>query len=94
MKVYSSAEHWIECGKVYLTAHGYTASTFERFRATTRRFLAFLRRRRVRIETAHSSHLSSFLEAERRQFRRRHGRDPQAGGWRVHRTAPIHLLFR
>lgn len=94
MKACSSVEDFVERGRVHLTAHGYTDSTFERFRATTRRFLAYLKRRRLAIETARSSDLSSFIEAERRQFRRRNGRDPQAGGWRVHRTAPIHLLFR
>ena len=77
-----------------ITAAALTDSTFERFRATTRRFLAFLKRRHLDISTAPCSHLTSFLEAERRRFRRRHGRDPLTGGWRTHRTAPIHLLFR
>lgn len=89
-----STEPWVERGRAYLTAHGYTDSTFTRFRAATRRFLAYLKRRHLDIGTAQSSHLSSFLEAERRRFRRRHGRDPHAGGWRTHRTASIHLLFR
>ena len=78
----------------YLDAHRYAASTKERYRGTARRFLLFLARRRSDITTAHRSQLDSFLAADHRCFRRRYGRDPQTGGWRRHRTAPIHLLFR
>lgn len=94
MTRFDSAEPWVERGRAHLTAHGYTADTFKRFRATTRRFLAFLQRRRVDISTAQCSHVRSYLEAERRRFRLRHGRDPNAGGWPKCHTAPIHLLFR
>jgi integrase/recombinase XerD len=89
-----SSEPWVERGKAHLVAHGYAVETFKHFRATTRRFLAFLRRQHVDISSAQCSHVSSYLEAERRRFRRRHGRDPNAGGWSTRHTAPIHLLFR
>lgn len=89
-----SSEPWVACGRAYLTKRGYTDCSFKRFRAVTRRFLAFLRRRRVDISIAQCSHVSSFLEAERRRYRRRHGRDPHAGGWPTRLTATIHLLFR
>lgn len=89
-----STESWVERGRNYLAAHGYAADTFKVYRATTRRFLAFLTLRRVCITNARRSHVSLFLEAERRRFRRHHGRYPDAGGWTKRFTAPIHLLFR
>ena len=94
MTYFDSAEPWVERGRAHLAAHGYTVETFKRFRAKTRRFLAFLQRRRVDISSAQCSHVSSYLAAERRRFQRRHGRDPNAGGWLTRHAAPIHLLFR
>ena len=89
-----STESWVERGRDYLTTHGYAPDTLKVYRATTRRFLAFLKRRRVDISVACPSHVSSFVQAERRRFRRRHGRYPDPGGWTKRFTAPIHLLFR
>jgi len=37
MTPFYSDEPWVERGRVYLAAHGYTVETFKRFRATTRR---------------------------------------------------------
>ena len=66
-----STESWVERGRDYLVAHGYAADTFKVYRATTRRFLAFLTLRRVGITNARRAHVSSFLEAERRRFKLR-----------------------
>ncbi len=91
----SSVESWIRKVHAHLVAHGYGPDTMHCYRAGTRKFLIFLRRRQVDIICAQQSHFDSYLAAERRRFRQRHGRDPDpAGGWRTRRVAPIHLLFR
>lgn len=91
----SSIESWIRRVRAHLAAHGYGPDTMHCYRAGTRKFLIFLQRRHVDIISAQQSHLDSYLAAERRRFRQRHGRDPDpAGGWRTRRVAPIHLLFR
>lgn len=89
----ATIEEWVERGRVCLASQQYAATSFERYRAVARRFLAFLIRKRVDVTAARASHIDLFLASERRRYRRRHGRDP-AGGWKTHYTPSIHLIFR
>lgn len=90
----SPIETWMRRVRAHLVAHGYRPDTMHCYRAGTRKFLIFLKRRHVDIISAQQSHLDSYLAAERRRFRERHGRDPDpAGGWRTRRVAPIPCFF-
>jgi integrase/recombinase XerD len=79
----------------HLKQENYCGKTFQRWTEVARRFLRYLDRRHIAVETAELTHVGSYLTSELRLFRQRYHRSPSPVRlWRNSHTGGIHMLLR
>ena len=81
--------------EVYLKTERYTAAIQRRYLWLGRRFVDYLGRNSIAVETAHAPELEDFLRWELRSWRRRHGRNPRnVVEWRRRSKTAINTFLR
>lgn len=92
----SSNEFWLGQLKAHLNLQRYSLQATHRRLAVAGRFLAYLERKAVPIETAEPSNVGLYLQNELKLFRHRQGHAPWSSmaDWRRSHTAGIELLLR
>jgi integrase/recombinase XerD len=90
----SSNDAWLKQLTAHLKNERYGRTVMRNYTAAVNRFLVYLERKRVAVESAQPSDVESYLTALRfyRRYRRRRGRVSD-GLRKLHRTA-IHMLMR
>lgn len=101
----SSAEHssnrWLPQLIEHLERERYSAKAAQRCVAVANAFLAFLKSRRIAVESADNTDIAQYLQHALRLYRRRHGRSPKSLDpskpfywWRHSHTTAIKMLLR
>jgi integrase/recombinase XerD len=70
----------------------YAARTIEQYASAARRFLRFLRERRVEVRDAEPAHVRLWIRACHKRFTRVHGRVPRPGWRQYQRGAARHVV--
>lgn len=79
----------------HLVAERYCVHIRNRYLAVAANFLRFLDRRRIRVEAAKPTDISTYLQCELRRFRHHRGHSPLSlRGWEASHTSGIHQLLR
>jgi len=91
IKSYSRLEEF----EVYLKTERYTAAIQRRYLWLAQRFVDYLGRNSIAVETAHAPEVEDFLRRELRSWRRRHGRNPRnVVEWRRRSKTAINTFLR
>ena len=91
----SHNEYWLSLLEEHLKQERYCLQATRRCTAAARRFLAYLNKRHIAVETTQESNVGLYLQNELRLFRRHRQRDPDSMvGWRTSHSNGIHMLLR
>lgn len=78
-----------------LTRESYSRSATKSYCIVARKFLRYLDRHQIQVESVQARDAGAFLQARLRQYRQRHRRKPKnRGDWYWHHMSPITLLLR
>lgn len=90
----SLTDPWLIQFEDHLRREQYSAEVASSYIPIARRFLAYIQRRHLTVETVQPSHVSSYLRVELSGYQRRHNRLPEhIDRWRYEFTSPIRLLL-
>jgi hypothetical protein len=88
-------ESWAIRLKEFLADEDYSQAAIKNYCLVARRFLRFLDRRRITLESVEPPDVDSFLRVQHVQYRHDHDRKPHCmNDWRGHYLSPVQILLR